>query len=58
VTEFTEYSCPECSANKMSQHDFRIHLVQKHPETWLAKRALKELERSLREKKSAETQPT
>jgi hypothetical protein len=58
MTTFTEYSCPECGADKMSQTDFRIHLVQKHPTIWLAKRAAKELERSLREEKSAQTQPT
>jgi len=58
MTKFTEFTCPTCGADGMSQRDFRIHLVQKHPETWLAKRAAKELARSLREEKSAETQST
>ncbi len=44
---FDNFTCPECGADRMSQQDFRIHLVQKHPTTWLAKKAREEIARSL-----------
>jgi hypothetical protein len=49
MSDAPTYACAICSCRTLTLDELRGHYRDEHPETWLGKRAAKEIQRAQRE---------